>query len=283
MKEEEVNRIVCGGVVFPKLNWSAPKDSAWIGTTGTLQCTSFSEISLLLRSSESLVHDLCHAFDSCVDKSSSRPPKFFLALRKWYSSLLPEMEFRCFVRSKLLVAISQREVTCFYPALLEKKDSLQILIHDFFVDNVQESFESDNYTFDVPFSRAIVLSQHYQHDLLLICILALSYGLTIYYKTHADEDLIDRKKYLEDSCKPKCVKPLLQYQAEVALKTLARDERMDDTVRRRRLRSKSTMVRGKRDKHRGEGAGMREKRWGMRARGIEKKSREGEGDGRTWD
>ncbi|KAK9127181.1 hypothetical protein Syun_015978 [Stephania yunnanensis] len=144
---------VLGGVVFPKLNWSAPKDSAWIGTTGTLQCTSFSEISLLLRSSESLVHDLCHAFDSCVDKSSSRPSKFFLALRKWYSSLRPEMEFRCFVRSKLLVAISQREVTCFYPALLEKKDNLQILIHDFFVDNVQESFELDNYTFDVYVTR----------------------------------------------------------------------------------------------------------------------------------
>ncbi|KAK9098133.1 hypothetical protein Syun_025178 [Stephania yunnanensis] len=77
---------VLGGVAFPKLNWSAPKDSAWIGTTGTLQCTSFREISLLLRSSESLVHDLCHAFDSCVDKSSSRPSKFFLALRKCFES-----------------------------------------------------------------------------------------------------------------------------------------------------------------------------------------------------
>ncbi|KAK9130320.1 hypothetical protein Sjap_010807 [Stephania japonica] len=135
------------------LKCSAPKDSAWIATTGTLQCTSFSEISLLLRSSESLVHDLCHAFDSCVDKSLLRPPKFFLALRKWYSSLRPEMEFRCFARSKLLVAISQREVTCFYPVLLEKKDNLQMLIHDFFVDNVQERFESDNYTFDVYVTR----------------------------------------------------------------------------------------------------------------------------------
>ncbi|XP_075669719.1 uncharacterized protein LOC142639419 [Castanea sativa] len=60
-----------GGAVFPKMNWSARKDSAWISTTGSFHCTSFSEIALLLRSSDSLIHDLCHAYDSCSDKSSS--------------------------------------------------------------------------------------------------------------------------------------------------------------------------------------------------------------------
>jgi len=55
-----------GGAVFPKLNWSAPKDSAWISTTGSLRCATFSEIPLLLRSSESLIHDLCHAYDYAV-------------------------------------------------------------------------------------------------------------------------------------------------------------------------------------------------------------------------
>ncbi|KAL0402821.1 UNVERIFIED_CONTAM: Cell division cycle protein [Sesamum radiatum] len=44
-----------GGAVFPKLNWSAPKDSAWISSTGNLKCTSFSEIALLLRSSDSVI------------------------------------------------------------------------------------------------------------------------------------------------------------------------------------------------------------------------------------
>ncbi|KAK9943020.1 hypothetical protein M0R45_008645 [Rubus argutus] len=106
MKEEEVNRCQdtgmpslppsfpeleleikesiasLGGAVFPKLNWSAPKDSAWISTIGTLRCSTFSEIALLLRSSDSLVHDLCHAYDSCSDKTSSRPKSFFIALRK---------------------------------------------------------------------------------------------------------------------------------------------------------------------------------------------------------
>ncbi|KAJ4975092.1 hypothetical protein NE237_000198 [Protea cynaroides] len=143
-----------GGAVFPKLNWSAPKDSAWIATTGTLRCSSFSEIALLLRSSDTLIHDLCHAYDSCSDKTSSRPPTFFLALRKWYPSLLPEMEFRCFVRDRRLIGISQREVTVFYPVIQDKKHELEASICEFFWDNVQPRFESENYTFDVYVTRA---------------------------------------------------------------------------------------------------------------------------------
>ncbi|TYK10216.1 cell division cycle protein 123-like protein [Cucumis melo var. makuwa] len=142
-----------GGSVFPKLNWSAPKDSAWISPNGTLKCSSFSEIALLLRSSDSLVHDLCHAYDSCTDKSSSRPSKFFLALRKWYPSLRPEMEFRCFVKNRNLIGISQREVTTFYPALVEKKERLREVIREFFIDHVKANFELENYTFDVYVTR----------------------------------------------------------------------------------------------------------------------------------
>ncbi|KAB1994972.1 hypothetical protein ERO13_D13G114400v2 [Gossypium hirsutum] len=126
-----------GGAIFPKLNWSAPKDSAWISTSGTL------------RSSDSLIHDLCHAYDSCSDKTLSRPPNFFLALRKWYPSFQPEMEFRCFVRGQKLVGISQREVTTFYPVLCEKKNDLEVLIEEFFNGIVRLKFESNDYTFDV--------------------------------------------------------------------------------------------------------------------------------------
>ncbi|KAL5711523.1 hypothetical protein ACHQM5_021968 [Ranunculus cassubicifolius] len=153
-ESEIINSIkALGGSVLPKLNWSAPKDSAWISTTRNLKCTSFSEIALLLRSSESLVHDLSHAYDSCTDKTSSRPSNFFLALRKWYPSFRPEMEFRCFVRNSLLIGISQREVTGFYPALVENKQCLEMLIRDFFSENVEMEFESENYTFDVYVTR----------------------------------------------------------------------------------------------------------------------------------
>ncbi|CAA2960917.1 cell division cycle 123 homolog [Olea europaea subsp. europaea] len=141
-----------GGAAFPKLNWSAPKDSAWISSTGNLKCTNFSEISLLLKSSDSLVHDLSHAYDLCSDKTATRPLSFYLALRKWYPSLQPHMEFRCFVCNRNLVGISQREVTNFYPVLLEK-DNLKMTIRGFFVEKVMENFESESYTFDVYVTR----------------------------------------------------------------------------------------------------------------------------------
>ncbi|XP_057788219.1 uncharacterized protein LOC131005326 [Salvia miltiorrhiza] len=138
-----------GGAVFPKLNWSSPKDAAWISSTGSLRCTNFSEIALLLRSSDSVVHDLFHAYDSCTDKTASRPSTFYLALRKWYPSLHPEMEFRCFVLDKALVGICQREVTNFYPALVEKKSELKMVVEQLFLDKIKEGFESESYTFDV--------------------------------------------------------------------------------------------------------------------------------------
>lgn len=140
------------GSVFPKLNWSAPKDSAWISSNGNLRCTNFGEICLLLKASDSLVHDLSHAFDSCDDRTSDRPPEFFLALRKWYD-IRPEMEFRGFVRHGLLVGVSQREVTGFYPALLESQETLDASVFGFFVDSLCESFELEDYTFDCYITR----------------------------------------------------------------------------------------------------------------------------------
>eukprot|EP00253_Pinus_taeda_P016820 PITA_16820 len=152
--EKEVKKSIktLGGFVFPKLNWSAPKDSAWIATNGTPKCSSFSEIVLLLRASDSLVNDLCHAFDSCEDKTGDRPARFSLALRKWYD-LRPEMEFRGFVRRALLVGISQREVTEFYAILLEEREELESSIFGFFKDHISEEFELNDYTFDCNVTR----------------------------------------------------------------------------------------------------------------------------------
>ncbi|CAI5501523.1 unnamed protein product [Closterium sp. Naga37s-1] len=184
-----------GGFVLPKLNWSCPKDVGWLSATGTPKCSNAQEVFLLLKASDSLTYDLCHAFDSCVDSSAtddsskveppangsepasdrsnggasvaateadgkqqernhdgemnggaearqeqqvdeveqhecgqqSRPSEFVLALRKWFD-LRPEMEFRCFVKARRLIGISQREITSFYPFLVDSHENLKLQI-----------------------------------------------------------------------------------------------------------------------------------------------------------
>ncbi|KAK1407953.1 hypothetical protein QVD17_39581 [Tagetes erecta] len=106
--ESQINESIktLGGAIFPKLNWSSPKDSAWISPNASLKCTSFSEVTLLLKSSDSLVHDLCHAYDSCTDCNIHRPARFFLALRKCCQE--PEfriVESQCGVRPGLKTAV----------------------------------------------------------------------------------------------------------------------------------------------------------------------------------
>jgi len=59
------------------------------------------------------------------------------------------MEFRCFVKSNELVGICQREVTTFYPVLLNEKELLKGLVEEFFDDKIRFEFESESYTFDV--------------------------------------------------------------------------------------------------------------------------------------
>ena len=146
----QVEKIIetLGGSVFPKLNWSAPKDTAWIASNGSLKCQNFGEISLLLKASDNVIHDLCNAFDSCDDKSMERPREVVLALRKWYD-LRPEMEFRGFVRGNSLVGVCQREVTGFYATLLGREDEITDLISDFFIEHLSEEFGGGDYTFDV--------------------------------------------------------------------------------------------------------------------------------------
>ena len=44
------------GAVFPKLNWSSPRDASWI-LGGSCKCTSARDVLLLLKSSDSVAHD----------------------------------------------------------------------------------------------------------------------------------------------------------------------------------------------------------------------------------
>ncbi|KAL6236007.1 cell division cycle protein [Aspergillus navahoensis] len=143
------------GKVTPKLNWSAPKDATWMAATNDLQCRTPNDIYLLLKSSDFITHDLEHAFDDCVPDTSyspapiSSPPevKYNLILRK-YVNFNPSLEFRCFVRNRVLLCICQRDQNHF-DFLFDLRDMLRSRIQSFFDGNLKNSFPDPSFVFDV--------------------------------------------------------------------------------------------------------------------------------------
>ncbi|RKP07001.1 D123-domain-containing protein, partial [Thamnocephalis sphaerospora] len=135
-----------GGEVLPKLNWSAPKASLWISTTRSMRCTTAEEVFLLLKSSDVVVHDLLHAYDTCDIPPAERPQPV-LVLREW-RTLNPAHEFRCFVRDHQLIGISQRD-PAHYPFLADAQQEIRHSIRQFYQNAVKESFGHSDYVFDV--------------------------------------------------------------------------------------------------------------------------------------
>ncbi|KAL8771270.1 MAG: hypothetical protein Q9209_003175 [Squamulea sp. 1 TL-2023] len=147
-----------GGNVVPKLNWSAPKDATWMNATNSMECRNANDVYLLLKSSDFVTHDLEQVFDDCVptlqssstitnaDNDNTIP--YHLILRKTIPALVPSLEFRCFVRSRTLLCMCQRDLNHydFLPGLVP---TLRPLIHDFFEEKLKETFEDDNFVFDV--------------------------------------------------------------------------------------------------------------------------------------
>ncbi|KAI5788471.1 D123-domain-containing protein [Geopyxis carbonaria] len=154
---EEIKTAIAslGGTVVPKLNWSAPKDAVFMSATNTLECRTPGEIYLLLKSSDFVTHDLEHAFDDCIDTpllpgedtvgADSIP--YSLVLRKWFNCN-PSLEFRCFVRGRRLLGVSQRDLN-HYAFLHDMRDSLLADIFAFFVTHLRDSFPDDSFVFDV--------------------------------------------------------------------------------------------------------------------------------------
>ena len=71
-----------GGQMFIKLNWSSPKDATWIMFNNSLRCSSLSQLYLLLKSSDFIVHDLTRPFKFCDDEEISKPSvQYSLVLR----------------------------------------------------------------------------------------------------------------------------------------------------------------------------------------------------------
>lgn len=148
-----------GGEVAPKLNWSSPKDAAWISPhQNTVKCTTPNDIYLLLKSSNFITHDLDHAFDGTVNISSSANQPAtgsvsdlgfqpVLVLRSFFTPH-QALEFRCFVKQRNLVGIAQRDLN-HYNFLLKLRPAIIARVKDLFDSRLRLTFPDGNFCFDV--------------------------------------------------------------------------------------------------------------------------------------
>lgn len=139
-----------GGSVFPKLNWTCPKDASWIMFGNTLKCTAEHDIYLLLKSSDFIMHDLKHSYENCVDEFKVG---INLCLREWNQALNPALEFRCFIREEVIIGICQRDIRNFYPEISSNSAFYFDRIMPFFVKNIQRVFTLKDYVLDLYFTQ----------------------------------------------------------------------------------------------------------------------------------
>ncbi|KAL7982781.1 hypothetical protein Chor_010379 [Crotalus horridus] len=144
--EEAIHSL--GGNVFPKLNWSAPRDAYWIAMNNSLKCNSLSDIFLLFKSSDFITRDFTQPFIHCNDDSPDPSLDYELVLRKW-CELIPGAEFRCFVKENKLIGISQRDYTQYYEHISKQKEEICRSIQDFFNKHIQYKFLDEDFVFDV--------------------------------------------------------------------------------------------------------------------------------------
>lgn len=135
------------GSVFPKLNWSAPQDSAFMlpSGDGLLRCRSPNDIYTLLKTSDCIAHDL----NLVKEKYCNSAFPFVLVLREWFN-LNPAHEFRCFVRHRTLIAISSRSSTHFdFLQPIEVQEAIISRISSFYQSIIMPKFTLSDFSFDV--------------------------------------------------------------------------------------------------------------------------------------
>ncbi|EJD43518.1 D123-domain-containing protein [Auricularia subglabra TFB-10046 SS5] len=150
----EVIKAYDGGV-FPKLNWSAPKDARWIAPSPPLRCLTPADVYLLLKSSDFISHDVdpSQAYDGCLGEDSAGLP-LELVLKKYYP-IQESREVRCFVRRSVLIAISQRDPNYyeFWNDSATQENIRQAVIR-FFDQHIQQCWEGPpDYVVDLLLTR----------------------------------------------------------------------------------------------------------------------------------
>lgn len=138
-----------GGAVFPKLNWSSPKDASWITLDSTLKCTNANDIFLVLKSSDFISHDLNFPYEN-ADINSGHADQYYLVLKKW-CTLFPSMEFRVFVRNRTIIGICQRDIYNYYDFLQDLKEEFQNRILEFYATSVRDTFPETDCKYSTSF------------------------------------------------------------------------------------------------------------------------------------
>ncbi|KAI6033796.1 D123-domain-containing protein [Pisolithus microcarpus] len=143
--------------VFPKLNFSSPKDASWVlPASSPLKCTTPADVYILLKSSDFITHDFSieSVFDGC--RSDVLPVyELELVLRKWYP-VDHSREVRCFVRSDILLAVTQRD-TNFYDFMIDIaiQKTIRTTVFKLWEEVVRPNwaFPQKDYVFDLLLTR----------------------------------------------------------------------------------------------------------------------------------
>ncbi|KAK8858893.1 hypothetical protein IAR55_003124 [Kwoniella newhampshirensis] len=130
-----------GGAVFPKLNWTSPKDAAFIlpqTSSGPLHCQSPSDVYLLLKSSDFISHDMDP--ERAYGEPEGERPKIELVLKR-FEDINPAREVRCFVRNNALIGITQRDLN-YYDHLQSEETRSQICdtVRALWEDEIRENY-----------------------------------------------------------------------------------------------------------------------------------------------
>lgn len=104
--EQQVSQAIdeLGGKAFGKLNFTAPTDSAWIGTNRSLEITSFNDFVYLFKASTRILIDIKKPFG--LESLDIKP---YIVLKRWFT-YKENREFRIFMKNKDLFFVCSRYV-----------------------------------------------------------------------------------------------------------------------------------------------------------------------------
>jgi len=113
----------------------------------------------VLKSSDFVIHDINPktVFEGCNDLDRCEIPyELEMVLKKWYH-VERSREFRCFVRNRQFIAISQRDMN-YYDFLVdeETQKTIKQTISRFWTSRIREEWPTVSYVFDIVLTRDLL-------------------------------------------------------------------------------------------------------------------------------